>query len=299
MYQIFISIRRFFRHIYYYLTAETFVAVYPDIKAKEYKANLFEYHPDRFYDIEQPYNLGDYLSFVVVEWMLKREKLQRDSATQKKYTHLNSIGSNVFSSYQNSTIWGSGAGAKDELSNRLSRIFNRHPMRRLDIRAVRGPYTREKLIEYGHKCPEVYGDPAILMPLIYAPSISDKKRDVLIIPQFLYEKEVKEKYQQYEQVSMNTNDYEAVINAIVSSKKVITSSLHAIILAEVYGIPAVFFQSLPKDFKFRDYYASTGRYDVKIAHSIEEALTMEPMPIPDFSKIQSDLIDSFPYDLWK
>lgn len=302
------SLKRLTKHFYYYLTADSFIAVYPDIKASQQKVNLFEYHPNRFYkDLLQndlPYNLGDTLSFLVVDWMLQTKGLNKESNRKSKngvkYVHLNSIGSNVFSSYQNATIWGSGAGAKNELNSRLNRLLNRHPYRKLDIRAVRGPLTREKLLQYGHKCPAIYGDPAILMPFIYSPEpVEEKyKKEILIIPQFLYEKEIREKYPDYAMESMNTDNYMQVIDQITSSKLVITSSLHAIILAEVYGVPAIFFKSLPKTFKFQDYYASTGRYDVKFANNLEEAFASTPPEIPDFTQLQKGLIESFPFDLW-
>ncbi len=100
---------------------------------------------------------------------------------------------------------------------------------------------------------------------------------------------------------MNTNDYKSVIDEIAASEIVYTSSLHGIILAESYGVPAIFFRGLgkSKDFKYLDYYYSTGRKDVKIAESFEEALTMKPLPLPDLSKMQQDLLESFPYDLWE
>lgn len=212
---------------------------------------------------------------------------------------MNSIGSNVFSSYQNAVIWGAGSGANDELRNKSQRVLQHYPLRRLDVRAVRGPLTRQILLKYGQTCPEIYGDPAILMPLIYAPSNRIKKRKVLVIPQFLYEVEIRNKYPQYEMVSMNTNNYKNTIDEIVASERVVTSSLHAIILAESYGVPAVYFKSLPKEIKFRDYYSSTGRNDIVIATSIEEAISIEPMPIPDLSSLQEKLMEAFPYDLWE
>lgn len=92
-----------------------------------------------------------------------------------------------------------------------------------------------------------------------------------------------------------------MIDEIVSSEIVYTSSLHGIILAEAYGVPAVFFRGLNKriDFKYLDYYFSTGRRDIVIAETFEEAKKMKPLPLPDLSKLRQGLLDSFPYDLWE
>ena len=82
---------------------------------------------------------------------------------------------------------------------------------------------------------------------------------------------------------------------------VYSSSLHGIILAESYGIPAVFFRGVSSvvDFKYKDYYASTRRYDVPMAGSLAEAFGTSPPKLPDLNKLQKGLIDSFPYDLWE
>jgi pyruvyltransferase len=100
---------------------------------------------------------------------------------------------------------------------------------------------------------------------------------------------------------MNTCDYKHVIDEIVASEIVITSSLHGIILAETYGIPAVFFRGLPKykDFKYCDWYQSTGRFDIPLSDTYEEALEIAPPPIPDLTELVKGLLDSFPYDLWE
>ena len=50
--------------------------------------------------------------------------------------------------------------------------------------------------------------------------------------------------------------------------------------------------------KYFDWYYSTGRYNIKIASSLDEALSMEPMEIPDLELMRKSLIDSFPVDLW-
>ena len=77
--------------------------------------------------------------------------------------------------------------------------------------------------------------------------------------------------------------------------------MHGIILAETYGIPAIFLNQGISDqsMKFLDWYYSTGRTNIKMASSVSEALKMKPMELPDLSKMQEELIRVFPYDLWE
>ena len=104
----------------------------------------------------------------------------------------------------------------------------------------------------------------------------------------------------YEYVDILTADYRSFIDRIVKSGRVISSSLHGIILAEAYGVPAVLLNYQEIDLlKYYDYYYSTGRRNVKVASSIKEALETEPMELPDLSDMQKNLLDSFPYDLFE
>ena len=275
-----------------------------DIRARDNRVNIYDYQPVRYgYQVyqNQPYNLGDTLGRVIVEWLLGQKGLFVDQwIPQKK--HLFAVGSNIFGSsikgnYQDATIWGSGVLKEPSRKEAFAQFLSR---RILDIRAVRGPLTRDVLLRFGHKCPEVYGDPAILMPLLYHPKV-EKRYKYIIIPQFVHECRFREAHPKERMVSMNTNDYQSVIDEIVASEVVYTSSLHGIILAESYGIPAVFFRDLGKriDFKYLDYYYSTDRMNITIAESFEEALRLDPLLLPDFSQLRQGLLDSFPYDLWE
>lgn len=289
------------------INADDIILYFPNVKAKDHRVNLHvsdmkqNGHVPAADDTRSPYNLGDYLGLVVVNWMLEQKGLSLDDYVEKK-KHLLTVGSGAVKSYQNMTVWGSGV--ERELPQLFRRFFQRNWFRKLDIRAVRGPLSRDYLMKLGHKCPEVYGDPAILMPLIYKEkgnSCMGQKYEVSIIPQLVTEKRIRENYPDVHIISMNTNDYKGVIDQIVQSKLIVSSSLHGIILAEAYGVPAVFFRGIAKeiDFKYLDYYSSTGRNDIHIAASFEEAITQKPLPLPDLPPLQEGLLKSFPYDLWE
>ena len=275
------------------------------IKAVDHRVNIYEYHPELIKGYSshlyngKSCNLGDDLGKKIIKYLLDKKGIDINCwIPQRK--HFYCVGSNIIGGvdsgvYHNATIWGSGI----QLFPGKVRSFFQRISRKLDIRAVRGPLTREVLLKLGHHCPEVYGDPAILMPLLYNPIIK-KRRKYCVVCQFYHEKEFRESHPNEYVVSMNTDDYKNVIDEIVSSEIVYSSSLHGIILAETYGVPAVFFRGLGKriDFKYKDWYHSTGRYDVKLSETFEEALTELPPPLPELSDLQKGLLDTFPYDLW-
>lgn len=228
-------------------------------------------------------NVGDMLSVVVFNHMRSRFGLQEKTG---KKAHLYAIGSIIDGGYQNAVVWGSG------LLRGKERYWWKH-LRKLDIRCVRGPRTRKALLENGYACPEIYGDPAILMPLIYPAQSSEKSYPHLVIPHYSCTTEA-----QYT-LSPMTTDWHHFIDEILRAEVVISSSLHGIILAEAYGVPAILLNDHNMNlFKYEDYYYSTGRYEFPIAKSVEEAVTMAPAPLPDLKPLQTALLHSFPKDLW-
>ena len=231
-------------------------------------------------------NLGDYLSTVVVNWMKEKSGIHTDASRSGKTMHLYAIGSIISGGYQNATIWGSGL--------LKGKLFWWRKFRKFDIRSVRGPLTRDLLLKNGYDCPEVYGDPAILLPLMYMPKEIEKKEDYLFIANHAV-------YSKGEHtLSPITESYESFVDKLVSAKRVVSSSLHGIILAEAYGIPAIMIhEPVVGEFKFKDYYYSTGRYDYPMASSLEEALTLESPALPDFEEMQKNIMSAFPKDLWR
>lgn len=236
-------------------------------------------------------NLGDYLSPVIVEWMLARRGLLADQPVGKT-RFLTAVGSILGTGLNDSTVWGSGF-LKGNYAPHV-----RPALKKLDVRAVRGPRTAESLRARGYTCPDVYGDPAILMPLIYDPSDEPERSGVLYASHFkdaaLFDGDV---------FDMQTDDWRVYVDAARASELVVTTSLHGIILAECYGTPAVLVESSRGDyspFKYEDWYFSTGRREFPIVHTVEEALHMEPAPLPkNVAELREQLMEVFPYDLWE
>jgi hypothetical protein len=125
---------------------------------------------------------------------------------------------------------------------------------------VRGPYTRKRVLELGGKCPEIYGDPALLLPLIVDPS--KKEFDVGYVPHKIDFAFIFNNFKNKNIISLNTRNYKNVIDKITKCEKIISSSLHGIICAHAYGIPAAWVASNNKlkgdDIKFKDYFESVG-----------------------------------------
>lgn len=235
-------------------------------------------------------NLGDYLSKIVVSHFIPKNQ-NYNNKFGKEIT-LYAIGSILGFRTQNAVVWGSGILEDNKLP-----LFELC-LSKLDIRAVRGPKTYERLIKLGKKVPKVFGDPAILMPFIYLPPQKPKKYAISLILNHM-NRDFEIPKSNINKIEILTSDYENFINQIVQSRKIISSSLHGIILAETYGIPAILLlhenQSM---FKYKDYYYSTGRYDITVAHNVADALTMQPMQLPNLKSMQEALIKSFPNDIF-
>jgi len=107
--------------------------------------------------------------------------------------------------------------------------------------SIRGPLSRKRILELGYECPAVYGDPALLLPIYYQPKV-DKKYTLGIIPHITDLEIVKKLFGQRKDVSIidfNTNDIEKTTSEILSCDHILSSSLHGVIVAHAYQIPAV------------------------------------------------------------
>lgn len=232
-------------------------------------------------------NVGDYLSPVIVRRAAEYFGIDLDQgvgATRRLYA----VGSIIQSAQGLATVWGSG----------LLTANSRVPKSPLDVRAVRGPRTRARLIEAGVACPNIYGDPAILLPLFYKPSPT-VARDFVVVPHYTRQ----DSYRRFgnDMLSTLTSDWQKFIDSLVSARLVISSSLHGLIIAEAYGVPAIALADVEADwFKYDDYYESTERKGYLTVSSVEEALNESARnPQPVLGPLQDSLLRVFPTDLWK
>lgn len=233
-------------------------------------------------------NVGDLLSLVLVRRIVESLGLDFDQPVAQT-RRLYAIGSILEMAIDGVTVWGSG----------LHHTVLRPQGVRLDIRAVRGPLTRDALLKSGYECPEVFGDPAILLPLFYQPVVQPR-RPFLVIPHFSKEKDLLEKYPRHS-LSTLTSDWKSFVDAIASSERVISGSLHGVVLAEAYGVPATLLTSaMDRDgFKYEDYYRGTGRTSFESASTVDEALQTAPQVPPSFEACRARLLEAFPRDLWE
>ena len=169
-----------------------------------------------------------------------------------KYMCIGSILNLYFMSQKNSIVWGSGA--RD-----AGLPMNGFPKK---ICAVRGKLTRAYLQKQGIDCPEVYGDPALLLPFLYRP-VRKKKHRLGIILHFrdkgnkLICRMVEKAGVKAEVIDIvNYDRWEGVIDRIIECECIASSSLHGLIVADAYKIPNVWIRfgddTFEGEFKYLD-----------------------------------------------
>lgn len=203
---------------------------------------------------KQKENYGDLLGKYLVEKISNKKVIWVNT---KKFSIFNwflpiyvTIGSILSHVTENCVVWGSGIISKE------------YPIKKALFLAVRGPQTRKHLIEQGYDVPEVYGDPALLLPNYYNPKV-EKKYKYGIVPHYNDFKVVKDWFltrKDIHIIDMMTNGVEAKTREFLVCEKIVSSSLHGIIIAHAYGIPAVWQKFSDNvfgdDIKYRDYMES-------------------------------------------
>ena len=148
-------------------------------------------------------------------------------------------------------VWGSGIiSAVDQIARPKS------------VYAVRGPRSRRRLLELGYECPEIFGDPAVLLSNYYKPKTTLISGRVGLIPHFFDYDLVKANSSEDAFVINVGKPVEDVIDDIATCELTLSSSLHGIIVSHTYNVPTVWHRSINTligdDSKFYDYFESVG-----------------------------------------
>lgn len=163
---------------------------------------------------------------------------------------------------QNTEVWGAGIidGSKP-LKVKPKKVY-----------AVRGPLSQAKLLAEGVNCPEIYGDPALLIPLYYQPKkqkrykygiISHVSNQAVVETLLFNGKPICEcKDIQIIHLGQYAHWHD-IIDRVCECEIILSSSLHGLIIAEAYHVPNVWIEFgnplIGGHFKFHDFFLSIQR----------------------------------------
>lgn len=210
-------------------------------------------------------NFGDQLNPYLVKrmWGFESKKINEGD----KQPHLMMIGSILNEANSETLVLGSGFVAPD-------RYFESTP----NIITVRGRKTLEMIENIKIKTDEIeVGDPAILLPDYFIPSVGFNKYNIGVIPHIidvdfahsLFERKRGVRIIDLRLSGDDFNEIESIINQICSCRCIISSSLHGLIIAHAYGIPGIWCEFsdmvIGNGFKFKDYMSAHGMTEDQIS----------------------------------
>lgn len=253
------------------------------------------------------FNIGDDLNFYLLGELSGKRVIASWSFYHKPITNVMAIGSIIeWLGNKESIVWGSGIlmPPPGQLPNDRKYTINR-------VSAVRGEKTRECLMQAGIECPQVYGDPALLLPLIYSPKSKRENKRIGIIPHYkdIENPNVKRllKESNGDAVLINVRKYsnwKDIIDLIFTCDFIISSSLHGLILADAYGVPnvwATFSELLAGGrFKFEDYYSAVGKKGLEVKVNDETSLNEILILKDQYQNIKFDprpLLNACPFEI--
>jgi len=208
-------------------------------------------------------NFGDFIGPYLISKITGKPVLNINNS---QYPGIMSVGSIIqMLDRKDIVIWGSGLMYK--LTDEYIKVFKKYNP---EILSVRGRKTATFLSDAGINVPDpsVYGDPALILPLFYKPSINGPKK-IGICPHYIHKshflKNIADK--DYLKIIDVQQDVESVVDSINSSSVCISTSLHGLIVAQAYNIPWVWLEIFDNnlagdDFKFKDFFSTLNESQV-------------------------------------
>jgi hypothetical protein len=222
----------------------------------------------------QSSNFGDALTPWIVKKLTGVTPFYVDSLSSD-FDHYIVTGSVASAARRNSICWSPGVMWGYERPDRNAKWL-----------AVRGPLTRSAINVAGGDCPDIFGDPAILLPR-FCPPAKNKKYDLSVIAHYIDHARISvggwiDVFIRDGIHLINVYDpIEKICQEVSESKRIISSSLHGCIAADTYEVPweqVKFTDGVGGDnSKFLDHFLATGRermscLDLRIKVQCKEVL---------------------------
>lgn len=189
-------------------------------------------------------------------------------------------------------VWGTGIIHRKQMFSKPKYVL-----------AVRGPLTRKRMLDLGYYCPEVYGDPAILLPsfLDMGNYLHTKSYSFGYLPHFV---DFKSTQSSDAYLLINPSQpVQVVARQIISCETIFTSSLHGLIVSHALSVPAVWILSSNRldgdNIKFYDYLLSVNCFGGPISlgsldyDSLSQNASKATMPCQ--KHLVSSLLSSCPW----
>ena len=197
-------------------------------------------------------NIGDAITKPIIDHILNINSVVVKKEETNKLIGIGSV--LTWAVREKDVIWGSGL-IEDKILNLPSHR----------VIALRGELTAKNI---NSDC-EVFGDPGLLLPLLYNPKI-EIKHEIGIVEHFI-DKGL------YVGDGLRINilqNWKTFVDEIKSCKKIISSSLHGIVISEAYGIESEWVKLSNKvignGFKFYDYLSGTNRNSFQEKFDVEQ-----------------------------
>ena len=238
---------------------------------------------NRYFGHTKRNNLGDDLNIDFLENLFGKRIIKKEFSLFNKgktYSFIGSILEYVCNRKESVFVWGSGFKfANNNLKD--------EDIKKNTYLAVRGPLTRNIILKAGGSCPDIYGDPGILLSRYIKVDRNIKYKYGLIPHKTEFNSESVTRINQDKDVLLidivNYGSWKEFLEKVNSCEYILSSSLHGIIIADSYLIPNIWVRFTSNidggGFKYLDYFEGVK----KNTHCVDLSYVV------DFKVVDSEL----------